>query len=818
MIPKINCLTRSNHYTMKNILLLLLFIPLNIFGQSMTLTYENRDIPTSLDTYSSSCNGPLDILEFILPAGNPWQVTGVDIEYSMTAQGGGWKSHQRSQIYCQNSNMAEANIYQGTGDSGGIQAYDRNGVSIANGLYPANTTLIFEMRAWRISQGSGCNVTYNKVNNFTWIMTVYYQAVPDEGIVGIGTFAPDSSAILELKSIQKGFLPPRMTTTFRDAISDPAEGLIIYCTDCDPAGLYLFNGSTWNRTSGHILEDGDGDTYISVEPYPNANSIHFSTIGQERVCIDYWGRLGIGTLNPSNPLEIWSPGGTSILVVDTVSIFGSTSGLSTYYAPSGGSPGGRNGIYNSIIHSGSGNNYGIRNYLGGSGSGIQHGSYNEITNSSNSIQYGAVNELSGSGSGIHYGSRNLLAGSGHGEQIGTFNEITNSGTFNHTGIKNTLSGSSIGLRTGIRNIFSGTGSGPKYGIYNEFLSDLGEQYGIINELSGSGNTWHFGVWNKLAGTGENLQYGMYNQITNSGNYFHVGIKNELSGSGNGDHRGMHTTMSGIGEGDQYSVYNEITNTGGGVHGGTTNILSGTSTGAQYGVYNKITINGNGIHEGIRNEINGSGTGQHFGIKNILSGTGTGTQYGGYFEVSNDENTNLYGVHSSLMGNGISLKYAVYASTAAASGGTKYAGYFDGDVTVIGTFNNPSDQKFKTHITPLLHSGSLEKLKAIRIYQYLYNREVYPFMSFPETPQTGVIAQELQEVFPELVKTNIHPSHEPHSENDSHAATPEVEYLGVNYMGLIPHLISAVQELQKNIEMLTEENLQQQAMIEELRNR
>ena len=48
--------------------------------------------------------------------------------------------------------------------------------------------------------------------------------------VGIGTTTPDASAILDLKSENKGFLPPRMTTAQRDAISSPAEGLTIYNT------------------------------------------------------------------------------------------------------------------------------------------------------------------------------------------------------------------------------------------------------------------------------------------------------------------------------------------------------------------------------------------------------------------------------------------------------------------------------------------------------------------------------------------------------------------------------------------------------------
>jgi uncharacterized protein (TIGR02145 family) len=48
--------------------------------------------------------------------------------------------------------------------------------------------------------------------------------------VGIGTNSPDASAQLELVSTTKGFLPPRMTTTQRNAITSPATGLVIFNT------------------------------------------------------------------------------------------------------------------------------------------------------------------------------------------------------------------------------------------------------------------------------------------------------------------------------------------------------------------------------------------------------------------------------------------------------------------------------------------------------------------------------------------------------------------------------------------------------------
>jgi hypothetical protein len=48
------------------------------------------------------------------------------------------------------------------------------------------------------------------------------------GAVGIGTTSPNASALLDVYSTTQGLLPPRMTTTQRNAISSPAMGLTIY--------------------------------------------------------------------------------------------------------------------------------------------------------------------------------------------------------------------------------------------------------------------------------------------------------------------------------------------------------------------------------------------------------------------------------------------------------------------------------------------------------------------------------------------------------------------------------------------------------------
>ena len=68
---------------------------------------------------------------------------------------------------------------------------------------------------------------------------------------GIGTTSPDPSAKLEVKSDNKGFLPPRVTLTSgtdNTTIANPAIGLLVYNTGNNSglvAGYYYWNGSSW---------------------------------------------------------------------------------------------------------------------------------------------------------------------------------------------------------------------------------------------------------------------------------------------------------------------------------------------------------------------------------------------------------------------------------------------------------------------------------------------------------------------------------------------------------------------------------------------
>jgi hypothetical protein len=83
------------------------------------------------------------------------------------------------------------------------------------------------------------------------------------GQVGVGTGTPDPSAILDLQSTNRGFLLPRMTGEQRDAIVNPAEGLLIFnlTTGCID---YYFGGS-WKAFCGTTPPEFLCGTDITIE-------------------------------------------------------------------------------------------------------------------------------------------------------------------------------------------------------------------------------------------------------------------------------------------------------------------------------------------------------------------------------------------------------------------------------------------------------------------------------------------------------------------------------------------------------------------------
>lgn len=63
--------------------------------------------------------------------------------------------------------------------------------------------------------------------------------------IGIGTTTPNASSVLDITSTTKGMLTPRMTTVQRNAITTPADGLMVYDTDLKVFYYYSAGTSTW---------------------------------------------------------------------------------------------------------------------------------------------------------------------------------------------------------------------------------------------------------------------------------------------------------------------------------------------------------------------------------------------------------------------------------------------------------------------------------------------------------------------------------------------------------------------------------------------
>lgn len=79
--------------------------------------------------------------------------------------------------------------------------------------------------------------------------TFFLFGLADAQNLGIGTTTPNNSAKVDISSTNKGFLPPRMSFAQRNAIPNPATGLVIWCSDCRE--MQVYDGYLWKNMSGY---------------------------------------------------------------------------------------------------------------------------------------------------------------------------------------------------------------------------------------------------------------------------------------------------------------------------------------------------------------------------------------------------------------------------------------------------------------------------------------------------------------------------------------------------------------------------------------
>jgi len=132
------------------------------------------------------------------------------------------------------------------------------------------------------------------LRTFTLFISFFYFSA-QFAQVGIGTNNPSSSAILDLTSTSKGFLPPRMSESEKNAISSPVAGLMIYQVNNSP-GLYYYTGSAWtgplsvSDLSGYLKADGtvtaSGDLNMGGQKVVNVATPTSSTDAANKSYVD----------------------------------------------------------------------------------------------------------------------------------------------------------------------------------------------------------------------------------------------------------------------------------------------------------------------------------------------------------------------------------------------------------------------------------------------------------------------------------------------------------------------------------------------------
>jgi hypothetical protein len=206
------------------------------------------------------------------------------------------------------------------------------------------------------------------------------------GSVGIKTTAPSASAALEIKDTTRGILIPRMTMAQRNAIQNPAEGLMVYQTD-STKGYWYWDGSLWlsqTRDNSSIKEARNVKVFNSVGDYtwtvPD---------GVNKITVELWAGAGGGGGQGGK----WT--GSNV-----PSNFGSNGG-------NGGS-GGYNKV---IINVNSGNVFQLK--VGKGGKAGQNGAISDVSNFSPVASGPAARGQNGeSGISSQFGDITVQAGTG----------------------------------------------------------------------------------------------------------------------------------------------------------------------------------------------------------------------------------------------------------------------------------------------------------------------------------------------------------------------------------------------------------------------
>ena len=224
-------------------------------------------------------------------------------------------------------------------------------------------------------------------------------------------------------------------------------------------------------------------------------------------------------------------------------------------------------------------------------------------------------------------------------------------------------------------------------------------------------------------------------------------------------------------------------------------ILGSNSGAGYGVSGQIpatatgtsAVYGNNLRTNGGSGVRGEGYNGVVGISSKIDGFGVyGSNTGPYDATNTYPTAGVYGI-------GVT---GIYGQTTDVTNG--WAGYFTRDIGVEGAgislegWFDISDSRLKSNITPI--SSALEKIAQLSGNSYTLKtpkRDIDGNITMHERVQYGVIAQEVQAIFPEMISENA----------VFRNLGDETVYKTVKYNELIPVLIEAIKELKDEVDAL-----------------